>query len=433
MFWKEKDTRMFLAELLCIAVLGMMASLLLMKSEESRIQSLLFEHDAMIVSSLLEQGVPRQTASESVAYALGTWEPADRHRLSGLTAEDLAEGEELIRRIGVEKDMDIRFVPALYEFCAARRMVISLSGVLFFLLFFACVFRYLRKRDRIYREAVTSLERGMENNSLPGLPELYDGALYQLFSRINFMAAMLKTRQETENRVKNFLKTTISDISHQLKTPLAAVSMYQEIMLNEPDERDVVVRFAGKSGTAVRKMEGLIQILLKITRLDAGSIVFSKKICEAKELVLQALEELADRAEREKKELLLTGENRAEVYCDPEWSREALSNLVKNALDHTGEGGRIRIEWEQMPLMTRFIVTDTGEGIAEEDIHHIFKRFYRSKDARSGQEGTGLGLPLAKAIVDGQGGTISVRSEKGEGAEFTVSFPNCQSGRPELT
>lgn len=427
MFWKERDTKIFLTELLCVAMLGMTAALLLTRLQESRMQSLLFEHDAAIVSSLLEQGVSRQTASGAVACALGTWKQTEGQDRPGLTGESLEEGENLIRRIGIARDTDIRLIPVLHEFCAAGRVVVSLSGALFLLSLFFCVFRYLQRRDRIYREAVAAIEKSVEDDFLPGLPELYDGTLYQLFSRVNFMAALLKTKQETENKVKNFLKTTVSDISHQLKTPLAALSMYQEIMLSEPDRKDVVVRFAGKSETAVRRMEGLIQTLLKITRLDAGSVAFSGKICDAKELAVQALEEFTDRAEKEKKELLLSGESEAKVYCDPEWSREALANLVKNALDHTGEGDRIRISWEQMPLMTRFVVEDNGEGIAEEDIHHIFKRFYKSGDARSGQ-GTGLGLSLAKAIVDGQGGTISAQSEKGGGAVFTLSFPAERGG-----
>ena len=420
MFWKEKDTKIFLAELLCIAVLGMTAALLLVRMQENRMRDLLFEHDAAIVSSLLDQGVSRQCAAESVACALGTWKPAGEQDASGLTGEALVEGEELIRRIGLTKDTDIRFVSLLHEYCAAERTAISLGGALFFLALFFCVFRYLQKRDGIYRGAIAAIERSMEGDFLPGLPELYDGTLYQLFSRINFMAAMLKAKQETEDKVKRFLKTTVSDISHQLKTPLAALSMYQEILLNEPDREDVVVRFAGKSEAAVRRIEGLIRTLLKITRLDAGSVAFFKKVCNAKELARQALEEFTDRAEWEKKELLLSGEDGARVYCDPEWSREALCNLVKNALDHTGEGGKIRITWEQMPLMTRFTVADNGEGIAETDIHHIFKRFYRSGSGR----GTGLGLPLARSIVEGQDGTLSVQSEKGAGAVFTLSFPN---------
>ncbi len=223
--------------------------------------------------------------------------------------------------------------------------------------------------------------------------------------------------------MKEFLKTTVSDISHQLKTPLAALSLYQEIILNEPGEAETVALFAEKSQLALARIEGLVQTLLKITRLDAGAVIFFKKDFDAKELVLEAAEELKIRAEKEGKKLLLSGDGSARVYCDPDWSREALGNLIKNALDHTEEGDRIRITWEQTPLMTRFIVTDTGEGIEKEDLHHIFKRFYRCENSRS-RQGIGLGLSLVKSIVDGQGGTVSVQSEPGRETTFTLAFPN---------
>jgi len=405
MFWKEKHTRIFLTEILCIACLALTAGLALAKVQENRMRSFLFEHDAAIASSLLEQGVAKQAVAEAV-----------------LCAEPLAAGRELLYQIGRSETADISSMPDVYRFCAAERIMVSLGGALFFLLLALSVLRYLQKRDRLYRDAISVIENYTENDFSRSLPDLCEGTLFQLFSRINFMAAMLKTKQEAENKGKEFLKTTVSDISHQLKAPLAALSMYQEIILSEPDKAQTVVAFTKKSGFALSRMEGLIRNLLKITRLDAESVMFSKKHFAASEFVLQAVEELTDRAQKEKKELAMAGDKEAEVFCDMEWSREALANIIKNALDHTDEGDRITIAWEQTPLMTRFMVTDTGEGIAEEDIHHIFKRFYRSADNRD-RQGTGLGLSLARSIMDGQGGTISVRSEAGYGTTFTLSFP----------
>lgn len=104
-----------------------------------------------------------------------------------------------------------------------------------------------------------------------------------------------------------------------------------------------------------------------------------------------------------------------------EWTSEAIGNIVKNALDHTKQGGVIRIAWEYTPLMLRIFITDDGNGIAPEDIHHIFKRFYRSKHSLDTQ-GIGLGLPLAKSIIEGQGGIVSVKSEQNMGTTFTLAF-----------
>ncbi len=435
MFWKEKHTRVFLAQLLCIACLSITAALLLLRLQENRLQSLLFEHDARIASSLLSQGISEETAARAIAYAQDACTDAAGYMPEGMAGaagyvqknaaniSGHAGGETLLGRLGLGKGGSAWQATRFHALCIAEKTFAILAGNLFLLFLCCSIFYYLRKRDRIYREAIAAIENCGEDNFTLKLPELYDGTLYQLFARINFMAAMLKTRQETENKVKEFLKTTVSDISHQLKTPLAALSLYQEIILNEPGEAETVALFAEKSQLALARIEGLVQTLLKITRLDAGAVIFFKKDFDAKELVLEAAEELKIRAEKEGKKLLLSGDGSARVYCDPDWSREALGNLIKNALDHTEEGDRIRITWEQTPLMTRFIVTDTGEGIEKEDLHHIFKRFYRCENSRS-RQGIGLGLSLVKSIVDGQGGTVSVQSEPGRETTFTLAFPN---------
>lgn len=417
MFWREKHTKMFLLELLCIACVGMTAALLIMRLQENRLRIFLLEHDTAIAASLLEQGGDERMAAQVIA---GVW--AGKEEKGFPTAEYVEAGERLLHQIGFSENADIRLTLALHGFFAAEKAVVFPAVILFAVLPFVSVIRYLRKRDRIYTEAIAALEKCGEDDFSLKLPELYDGTLYQLFSRINFMAGMLKTGKETEKKVKEFLKVTVADISHQLKTPLSALSLYQEIIRNEPEQAETVALFAEKSEAALARIEGLIRMLLKLTRLDAGSVVFSKRFSDVKELVFGAAEELMDRAEAEKKRILFSGEN-VNVYCDPEWSREALGNLIKNALDHTEEGDLIRVSWEKTPLMTRFTVADTGEGIAKEDIHHIFKRFYKSGNSKDGQ-GAGLGLAFVKAVAEGQGGSVSAWSEPGYGASFVLTLPS---------
>ena len=232
---------------------------------------------------------------------------------------------------------------------------------------------------------------------------------------------MLQARHETEHAAKEFMKSTISDISHQLKTPLAALAMYQEIMEEEPDNPETVRQFTARMGTSLKRMEQLICSMLKITRLDAGNISFEKDICNVKEFIAGAVGELTVRAGREGKKILLEGNPEQTLVCDREWTGEAIGNIVKNALDHTRSGDRIHISWERTPAMLRILVADSGQGIAPEDIHHIFKRFYRSAHSLDTQ-GVGLGLSLAKSIVEGQGGILAAQSEPGQGALFTMSF-----------
>ena len=138
-------------------------------------------------------------------------------------------------------------------------------------------------------------------------------------------------------------------------------------------------------------------------------------------MIKNAISELTTRATQERKQIIVNGTPNQTVICDMDWTSEAIGNLVKNALDHTKAGGIIRITWESTPTMLRILVSDNGSGIAPEDIHHIFKRFYRSRFSKDTQ-GIGLGLPLAKAIIEAHDGNITVDSELGKGSVFNITF-----------
>ena len=253
------------------------------------------------------------------------------------------------------------------------------------------------------------------------LPQNREGTIYRLFASAEQLASMLQSKNDSERQAKEFLKNTISDISHQLKTPLAAMILYQEILSDEPEHPDTVREFSMKMGTALKRMERLILSMLKITRLDTGNITFERRICSVSELISHSVRDLLERARQEEKEIRITGNPDLTLNCDLAWTSEAIGNLVKNALDHTRKGGLIRVSWEQTPAVLQLVISDDGSGIAPEDIHHIFKRFYRSKNSLD-TEGIGLGLPLAKSILEGQGGLISCQSDPGRGTSFILSF-----------
>ena len=168
-------------------------------------------------------------------------------------------------------------------------------------------------------------------------------------------------------------------------------------------------------------METLVQSLLKITRLDAGSIVLEKHPENVADLMKDIELHFAYRAKQEQKTLTLTGPADVTLLCDRDWLSEALDNLVKNALDHTAAGDTIVLRWRRLPAAVQITVQDTGSGIDPADLPHIFKRFYRSRRSQDVQ-GLGLGLPLAKAIVEAHDGVIEVDSEPGRGTTFTLNF-----------
>lgn len=248
-----------------------------------------------------------------------------------------------------------------------------------------------------------------------------EGELYRLFHEVNYLVSILNAHAENEKNSKKFLKNTISDISHQLKTPLAALNIYNGIIQDEAQEIPTIKEFSLISEQELDRIESLVQNLLKITKLDAGTIVLEKSLENVCELVESVKKHFQFRAEQEGKEIYLSGDGEIIFSCDRNWIIEAISNLVKNALDHTKKGDFIRIEWRVFASVIQITIKDNGSGIHTEDLHHIFKRFYRSRFSKDTQ-GIGLGLALVKAIVEAHNGTIEVDSTVGVGTSFTMNF-----------
>ena len=249
-----------------------------------------------------------------------------------------------------------------------------------------------------------------------------EGAMYHLFHEVNSLVTIADAHADSERRSKEFLRRTISDISHQLKTPIAALNIYNGILQQEAADTATVREFTALSEQELDRMETLVQSLLKMARLDAGAIKLEQSPEHLPELLEHVREQYSFRAEQEGKEIGLEGDEQAVLTCDRVWLTEAVGNLLKNALDHTAQGDRILIRWQQSPCLTQITVEDTGRGIHPEDLYHIFKRFYRSRFSKDTQ-GIGLGLPLAKSIIEAHQGSIEVHSELGHGTVFTINFP----------
>lgn len=401
---RDKQIKGFLLFLISFALLLVGTETVLAIYQVNDVEVLWLTHNEAVVSSLLEQGVSK----EAIVTALTNTEISE-------------DGRSLLAAAGLGKQTGINIRPFLNQFQQST-FCITLCAVMFLLLVLSIgMFVFFWKRKRFYQQADKVLTNYINGDYSCHLPQNYEGAIFQIFSSIEQLATMLQSKNETEHKAKEFLKDTISDISHQLKTPLAALTMYQEIIESEPENAETVKQFAAKMGISLKRMEQLILSMLKITRLDTGNIVFEKKSCRVSELITHSVNELTTRAKNENKQIQIDGDGEQQLICDMEWTGEAIGNIVKNALDHTQAGGIVRITWDRAPAMFQIFISDNGSGIAPEDIHHIFKRFYRSKHSLDTQ-GIGLGLPLAKSIIEGQDGVISVKSEIGNGTMFTLSF-----------
>lgn len=284
-------------------------------------------------------------------------------------------------------------------------------------------YRYFREQNEIMEDAVTQIREYISGDRSARIECNDEGELYRLFHEVNSLAAILNAQAENEGRSRKFLQDTISDISHQLKTPLAALNIYNGIIQAEAGTKDLptVNEFAALSDQELDRIETLVQNLLKITKFDAGTILIEKNPENIQEIMMDVKKHFSFRAEQEGKKIVLSGSESLSFLCDRNWIAEAVSNIVKNALDHTGSGDYVRIAWGQSASIVRITIEDNGSGIHPEDLHHIFKRFYRSRYSKDTQ-GIGLGLPLAKSVVEAHNGTIEVDSRLGAGTTFTINF-----------
>ena len=284
-------------------------------------------------------------------------------------------------------------------------------------------FRYFSKQNDVMEDAVSAIDAFLAGDKNARITCDDEGELYKLFHSVNTLATVLNAHAEHEFQAREFLKGTISDISHQLKTPLTALNIYNGLLQDEAEGLPEMKELADLSEQELDRIETLVQNLLKITKLDAGSIVIEKAPENVAEIMNDIELHFAYRAKQEQKEITLSGSDTDMLLCDRDWMVEAISNLVKNALDHTSAGCRIQIIWKQAAGLTQITVRDDGSGIHPEDIHHIFKRFYRSRFSQDTQ-GIGLGLPLSKAIIEAHDGNLTVDSIWGQGSTFVISIPN---------
>lgn len=192
-------------------------------------------------------------------------------------------------------------------------------------------------------------------------------------------------------------------------------------MQEESVQQETVREFIALSEQELDRIDTLVQNLLKITKLDAGTVVLDKAPENISQLMAQVERHFAFRAKQENKLLSFNGSNTVNFLCDSSWFMEAIGNIIKNALDHTKSGDTICVEWKQLPSIIQIKITDNGSGIHPEDLPHIFKRFYRSRFSKDTQ-GIGLGLSLTKMIVEAHSGTIEVDSERGIGTTFVMNF-----------
>jgi signal transduction histidine kinase len=244
-----------------------------------------------------------------------------------------------------------------------------------------------------------------------------EGSFSLLKNDLYKVTVRLREQAELLQKDKTALSNLIADISHQIKTPLTSLGVLADLLAEDPPEEDRRA-FVERLRAQLGRIQWLVAALLKLARLDAGTAAFKSEPVDVRRLIERALEPLQIPLEIKKQRLVIHGGEGASFTGDLNWSAEALTNVVKNCVEHTPEGGTIAIAYAANALYAEITVSDDGEGIASRDLPNIFDRFYRG--AHAGENSVGIGLALAKAIFNAQGGDIAVRSQPGVGTSFDI-------------
>ncbi|KHD37703.1 histidine kinase [Clostridium acetobutylicum] len=252
------------------------------------------------------------------------------------------------------------------------------------------------------------------------IAELEEGELSILQSEITKMTMRIREQNDALKKEKEHLADSMADIAHQLRTPLTSVNLILSLLENktDPNDRKALMR---EIEELFVQMDWLLTSLLKLSRLDAGIVVFQSEQIDVNKLICNSIRPFLIPIELHDINLKINAPKGMVIQGDSGWLSEAIQNIIKNCMESSGDNGKIEIVCGDNPLFTEIIIHDSGEGFQKEDLFHLFDRFYRGKNA--GATGYGIGLALCKMIIIRQGGTITAKNHPKGGAIFSIRFP----------
>ena len=273
---------------------------------------------------------------------------------------------------------------------------------------------------RYRRLSALSLQLDQVLHGGDALKEIPDneGELAVLQSAVCKMTLRLREQAAALEADKTALSHALADISHQLRVPLTTLGLLVPRLCSEDTGREARSRLAAEAGSLLARIQWLIDALLKLSRLEAGTVGFKREPVRVSELIARAAAPLEIPMELREQALWAEVDRDITFTGDFYWSAEAVGNILKNCMEHTPRGGQIRVSAEENPLATEILIADTGPGIAPEDRPHLFERFYKGKD--SGDDSAGIGLALSQAIFSRQHGSITAESPADGGALFRI-------------
>ncbi len=327
---------------------------------------------------------------------------------------------EILREYGIELDKDSVILENNTDF--QKFIIIDVSTLIVFILILSIiVFKYNHSESKKINEITKYIEEINRGNYKLNIEENTEDELSILKNELYKITIMLKEVAENSQKDKTTLKDSLSDISHQIKTPITSILiMLDNILSDENMPEDIEKDFIKDIKREIINIKFLVESILKLSKIDSNSIKFIKKEVFIKDIINEAVKNVSMLSELKNIEIIVSGDDSIKTICDLKWQVEAITNILKNCIEHSYENKKIYINYNQNNMYTELKIEDNGTGIDVKDLPHIFERFYKGKNSSS--DSVGIGLALSKSIIESNNGYIQVDSELNKGTTFIIKY-----------
>lgn len=392
--------------IIVLSIIMIVISSMILKNKEQEYQKIVNESIAEIVGKIKEE-YPNVKEEEII-------------KILNKSNEGKSEGQKVLQKYGI----DIKENPAIeaMENQEQEIMIINVVSIgVSVILLLIIVNIYYHSRNKKIQEIIKYIEAINNKNYDLKIAENTEDDLSNFRNELYKIAIMLKEQASQSINDKKALQTSLEDISHQLKTPLTSISIMLDNIRENPNmDEHTRQEFIYEISRQINWINWLVISLLKLSKLDSNTAVFVQKEIKVEDLINNVVKNLAIPIDIKQQNVIVNGSSDVMFVGDYNWQLEALTNIVKNCIEHTVENKNIYINWEENNFYTKIAIKDEGVGIDKKDVKHIFERFYKGKN--SSENSVGIGLALAKSIIEKDNGYIICASELGRGTTFEIKY-----------
>lgn len=333
---------------------------------------------------------------------------------------EFQNGKEELLKYGIDIE-NVNSIISIQNQMKKNLILNIMTIILFSIIWIISILLYLNRRNKKIKQISQYIDDISNKNYSLDINENSEDELSNLKNQLYKITIMLKEESENSKKDKENLKISVQDISHQLKTPLTSISIMLDNIKENPNmEENIKQKFIFEISRQVDWINWLVISMLKLSKLDANVIEFSNNNINVYQFINEIIKNLEIPIEIKNQKIIINGKKDSSFIGDYNWQQEAITNIIKNCIEHNKENGNIYINFEENNLYTRISIKDEGEGISKEDLKHIFERFYKGKN--SSENSIGIGLALAKSIIEKDNGIITCKSDIGKGTEFIIKY-----------